>query len=156
MKSDFEQFPYCKDACEYKPSLEEILTKEIIDFLFEDRGVSDEVSQIAMIVTSNILKEISDVIIQEKILPNQYFEWKGTYPFSGYGIKINVRWTFYNVGDNSQITNKMRTSAVANISRHEMTVTGNSFSADEYLWKTEIYGKNNISDGGTVQGTQRQ
>lgn len=123
MKSDFEQFPYCKDACGYKPSLEEMLTKEIIDFLFEDRGVSEEVSQIAMIVTNNILKEISDVIIQEKILPNQYFELKGNYPFSGYGIKINVQWTFYNVGDNSQITNKMRTSAVANISRHEMTVT---------------------------------
>ena len=123
MKSDFEQFPYCKDACGYKLSLEEMLTKEIIDFLFEDRGVSDEVSQIAMIVTSNILKEISNVVIQEKILPSQYFEWKGNYPFSGYGIKINVQWTFYNVGDNSQITNKMRTSAVANISRHEMTVT---------------------------------
>lgn len=123
MKSDFEQFPYRNDACGYKPSLEEMLTKEIIDFLFEDRGVSDEVSQIAMIVTSNILKEISDVVIREKILPTQYFEWRGNYPFSGYGIKINVQWTFYNVGHNSQITSKMRTSAVANISRHEMTVT---------------------------------
>lgn len=123
MKSDFEQFPYCNDACGYKPSLEEMLTKEIIDFLFEDRGVSDEVSQIAMIVTSNILKEISDVVIREKILPTQYFEWRGNYPFSGYGIKINVQWTFYNVGHNSQIISKMRTSAVANISRHEMSVT---------------------------------
>lgn len=106
-----------------KPTREKKLSDEIINFINEDRGVSDEVSQIAMVITSNIIKEISDAINQEDILPNQYFERKGDYLFSGYGIKINVQWSFYNVGDSSQITNEMRTSAVANISKHEMTVT---------------------------------
>lgn len=107
----------------YKPTLENKLSDEIIEFLYEDRGVSDEVSSIAGVITSNILKEVTDVITQEKIKPDQKFEWKGTYLFSGYGIKINVRWAFYNVGDESQITDEMRTSASANISRQEMKVT---------------------------------
>lgn len=35
-----------------KPTREKKLSDEIINFINEDRGVSDEVSQIAMVITS--------------------------------------------------------------------------------------------------------
>lgn len=107
----------------YKPTLENKLSDEIIEFIYEDRGVSDEVSIIAGVITSNILKQVMVIIIQENILPDRSIKREGNYLFSGYGIKINVLWTFYNVGYESQITDEMRTSASAKISRQEMNVT---------------------------------
>ena len=106
-----------------KPTLENRLSDEIINFIYEDRGVSEEVSQITEVIFSNIIREITNIIIQERIEPNQYFKRKGNYLFSDYGIKINVRWTFYNVGDESQVTDEMKSFAEANISKQEMAIT---------------------------------
>lgn len=122
-KEEFATFPCSKESGKFKPTLEYRLTEGVVRFLYEDRGIAEEVTYIASAIYREIVSLIGTEIAKNKVGRDECFSTEGEFSFSEYGIRINVAWKYYNVGDESQITDEMRTFAEANITKGKMLVS---------------------------------
>ena len=93
------------------------LSDEVMDFVFDERGISNEVSSIAEDVSSRITNDIQERINQEGMSPYSSVHFKDGFVFEEYGIRFSVEWHFYNAGSPAEITQEMITFASANITK---------------------------------------
>lgn len=116
------------------------LSDEVMDFVFEERGISNEVSSIAEDVSSRIANDIQERINQEGMSPYSSLHFKDGFVFEEYGIRFSVEWDFYNAGSPAEITREMITFASANITKGiiRVSLTAIRFHYDSAYFKETI------------------
>lgn len=116
------------------------LSDDVMNFVFEERGISNEVLSIAEDVSSRITNDIQKRISQEGISPHSTVHFKDSFVFEEYGIRFSVEWDFYNAGSPAEMTREMITFASANITKGIMRISLNAirFHYDSAYFKETI------------------
>lgn len=102
------------------------LSDAVMDFVFEERGISNEVSSIAENIFSRITESIKKKISQEEVTADDTIHFKDSFTYNDYGLRFSVEWDFYNVGNAADMTREMITFANANITKGIMRVSLNA------------------------------
>lgn len=116
------------------------LSDDVMNFVFEERGISNEVSSIAEDIFSQITDSIKKKISQEEVTADDTIHFKDGFTYIDYGLRFSVEWDFYNVGNVADMTREMITFASANITKGIMRVSLNAirFHYDSAYFKETI------------------
>lgn len=95
---------------------------EINEKIYEERSISNEVTLMSTEIFYRIMGKIQPYSISTD-MGNQ-FEYKhGNFKYSKLNISFNVSWDFYNVGDKTPRTPKMKQFASSDIGKRTISVT---------------------------------